>query len=252
MDLYSTVLWQLREQHELDALVQELQEIHPHMPETWLALGNSLSLQREHESALKCFQRAIDLNPDHAYAHNLAGHEYFSNEAFETAQVHFRSAVRLNPRLYNAWYGLGMIYFKQEKWDLAEFQFRQALQVNRYSPILQCQLGIVFQKTNRLEEALLVFDRAIQLNPLNPLMHYRRATCLVSLKRYAEALREFREVIHLAPKESHVYMKIGQLHKVMNDNASALEYYALAMNTSSKSAVMLKEAIENLYTSDSQ
>jgi len=39
-------------------------------------MGNCYGLQKDHETALKSFQRAVQLNPRFAYAHTLCGHEY--------------------------------------------------------------------------------------------------------------------------------------------------------------------------------
>ena len=39
-------------------------------------MGNCYSLQKDHETALKNFQRAVLLNSRFAYAHTLCGHEY--------------------------------------------------------------------------------------------------------------------------------------------------------------------------------
>ena len=41
-------------------------------------MGNCYSLQKDHETALKNFQRAVQLNSRFAYAHTLCGHEYES------------------------------------------------------------------------------------------------------------------------------------------------------------------------------
>lgn len=42
------------------------------------AMGNCYSLQKDHETALKNFQRAVHLDARFAYAHTLCGHEYGS------------------------------------------------------------------------------------------------------------------------------------------------------------------------------
>lgn len=39
-------------------------------------MGNCYSLQKDHETALKNFQRAVQLNSKFTYAHTLCGHEY--------------------------------------------------------------------------------------------------------------------------------------------------------------------------------
>ena len=76
-------------------------------------VGNCFSLQKEHDTALKFFQRAIQLQPTLAYAYTLSGHEYSANDDFEKAMACYRAAIRIDERHYNAWYGLGNIYFRQ-------------------------------------------------------------------------------------------------------------------------------------------
>lgn len=48
-------------------------------PEAWCAVGNCFSLQKEHEAALKVFQRAIQVDPEFTYAYTLCGYEYVAN-----------------------------------------------------------------------------------------------------------------------------------------------------------------------------
>ena len=52
---------------------------------TTTATARSTSLQKEHEAALKFFQRAIQMDPEFTYAHTLCAHEYVANEDFEKA-----------------------------------------------------------------------------------------------------------------------------------------------------------------------
>ena len=40
------------------------------------AVGNCFALRKDHETALKNFQRAVQLDSRVAYAHTLCGHEY--------------------------------------------------------------------------------------------------------------------------------------------------------------------------------
>jgi tetratricopeptide (TPR) repeat protein len=58
---------------------------------------------QEHETALRYFQRALQLDPTLPYAYTLAGHEYFANEDFEKGVTCYRNAIRIDPRHYNAW-----------------------------------------------------------------------------------------------------------------------------------------------------
>lgn len=57
MEIFSTILWHLRQEVELSYLAHELLEYDAEAPESWCAVGNCFSFQKEHESALKFFQR---------------------------------------------------------------------------------------------------------------------------------------------------------------------------------------------------
>jgi anaphase-promoting complex subunit 3 len=88
-------------------LCPQVVEIDKFSPESWCVVGNSFSLRREHETAVKFFERALQLDRSFAYAHTLCGHEYVCNEDLEKAIQSFREAIFHDDRHYNAWYGLG-------------------------------------------------------------------------------------------------------------------------------------------------
>jgi len=61
MELYSTALWHLQKEVALSALAQALVEQDRLSPAAWCATGNCFSLQKEHDSAIKFFQRAVQV-----------------------------------------------------------------------------------------------------------------------------------------------------------------------------------------------
>jgi anaphase-promoting complex subunit 3 len=107
MEYYSTVLWQLRKGTELSFLAHELTDSVWDSPHAWCVLGNAFSLDCEHEQALQCFKRAIQLHPKFAYAYTLQGHEHVENEEYDKALVSYRRAIAADKRHYNAYYGIG-------------------------------------------------------------------------------------------------------------------------------------------------
>ncbi|PVH80555.1 TPR-like protein [Cadophora sp. DSE1049] len=119
MDIYSTSLWHLKHDVDLAFLSYELVDLDRLSPQTWCALGNSFSLQRDHSNAIKCFRRATQIDPMFAYAFTLEGHEHISNEEYDNAIHAFRKGIAVKKRHYNAWYGLGIVHQKLGKFDLA-------------------------------------------------------------------------------------------------------------------------------------
>uniref|UniRef100_A0ACD5UHV9 Uncharacterized protein n=1 Tax=Avena sativa TaxID=4498 RepID=A0ACD5UHV9_AVESA len=142
MDIYSTVLYHLNEEMRISYLAQELISVDRLSPQAWCAVGNCFALRKDHETALKNFQRAVQIDPRVAYAHTLCGHEYSSLEDYENSVKFYRCALQVDERHYNAWYGLGVVYLRQEKFEFAEHHFRRAFQINPRSSVLMCYLGM--------------------------------------------------------------------------------------------------------------
>jgi anaphase-promoting complex subunit 3 len=143
MEVYSNVLWQLKKETDLAYLSHELIEQDRLAPQAWCAIGNSFSLQREHDQAIKCFRRATQLDPRFAYAFTLQGHEHVANEEFDKALFAYRSAVGADARHYNGWYGLGQVYEKMGKFETAEKHYRAASQINPTNALLAVRIGAV-------------------------------------------------------------------------------------------------------------
>lgn len=155
-------------------------EIDKFAPETWVVVGNCFSLQQEHDTAIRFFERSIQVDPWFAYAHTLSGHEHVFNENLDKAMMCFRDALKIDNRHYNAWYGMGSIFFRQERMELAEYHFRKAADINKRSAVLQCYLGIVLHaqvRPMKTIEARQVLEAACILDPKNPQVRMRFIYC---------------------------------------------------------------------------
>ncbi|KAF7822341.1 cell division cycle protein 27-like protein B-like isoform X1 [Senna tora] len=253
MDIYSTVLYHLKEDMKLSYLAQELVSTDRLAPQS-CAMGNCYSLQKDHETALKNFQRAVQLNPRFAYAHTLCGHEYVALEDFENGIKCYQSALRVDARHYNAWYGLGMVYLRQEKFDFSEHHFRMAFRINPRSSVIMSYLGAALHalKVNRSEEALLIMERAILADKKNPVPMYHKANILMSLENFDDALEVLEELKEYAPRESSVYALMGRIYKRRNMHERAMLHYGMALDLkpSTTDAAAIKAAIEKLHVPD--
>jgi anaphase-promoting complex subunit 3 len=251
-EVYSTVLWHLKRDTRLSHLAQECVSCDRLAPQTWCALGNCFSLQKEHETALRFFRRALQLDPKFAYAHTLCGHEYFANEDFEKAMMSYRAAIRLDPRHYNAWYGLGAVYYRQEKYELSEYHFRHALGINSRSSVLFCYLGMAQHALKRTGDALELLQKAVSLDAKNPLAKYEKASVLLSDDRFQEALEELEELKTVAPREASVFFLMGRIYKKLGLADQAMVNFSVALDLKPASADvnLIKSAIEKLHVPD--
>ncbi|CAH0548030.1 unnamed protein product [Brassicogethes aeneus] len=245
MDVYSTCLWHLQREVALSALAQELLAVDKGDPVAWCASGNCFSLHKEHDTAIKFFQRAVQVDPNFAYAYTLLGHEYITTEELDKAMSCFRNAVRLNPRHYNAWFGIGTIYSKQERYHLAELNFKRALSISPLNSVILCHIGVVQHAMSWTEKALCTFNFALNFNSKSLLCKFHRASTYHALGRHSEALHELEELKELIPKESLVYYLIGKVHKKLGNTDLALMHFSWATDLDPKGASsQIKEAFD--------
>ena len=209
MHIYSTILWHLKRDIELAYLSHTLLHLDRLAPESWITLGNSFSLAREHDKAIRCFRRATQLAPSNgnggvgAYAFTLLGHEHVALEEFDRATACYQEAISLQPRHYAGWYGLGSVYEKLGKYDVSEKHYRVAWNVNPRNGVLAVCLGLVSEKLgrdatagsgggggnwvidprgeSRVKEALSWYERAVRMDPKSAKARFMKARTLLRL-----------------------------------------------------------------------
>lgn len=246
MEYYSTLLWHLQNHVDLTFLSTDLIAMDRNSPQAWCAVGNALSLNKDSENALKCFQRAVHLDPSLAYAHTLQGHEKVASDSYEHAKDSYRLALLANKRHYNAWYGLGMVFMRLGNNKMAELHFRKAASINPCNVVLQCCIGMVLEKLGCHQESLKQYTMAAEYQPLSALSLYKRARLLVKMERYPEALVDLHLLVTLAPDEASVHFLLGQIHKLTNNRRAAVREFTIALNLDPKGSHLIKEALEGL------
>lgn len=234
MEIYSTILWHLKRETDLAFLAHELIDASWQSPQAWCALGNSWSLARDHEQALRCFKRATQLNPKFAYAFTLQGHEHVANEEYEKAQICYRAGMSADQRHYNAWYGVGRVYDKLGNYDKALAHFAAASKINPTNAVLICCIGTVYEKQKNPREALRHYSKATELAPKSTLTRYKLARTMMALGDLRHALAELMVLKDLAPEEAMVHFLLGRLYKSMHEKGLAVRHFTIALNLDPK------------------
>lgn len=82
----------------------------PCLLSAWCAAGYCFSLQRDKDSALKYFKRAIFASPvPNPYGYTLCGHECLAKENFDQAPNNYRGVLYVDERHCNVLYGIGQV-----------------------------------------------------------------------------------------------------------------------------------------------
>ena len=252
IDTYSSVLWQLRKEVELAHLCTHGLRVANRQKafKLWIAIGNSFSLQKDYEAAIKFCDRAIQINPHYAYAHVLVGHEFFAMDKFDRAKQCYQKALELDPRSYNAYWGLGQIYMKQEEFANAKFNFVKSLEINPKSSTVRYSLALVALALKENELAYQQLCIAVELNPKNaPALCQKGILELTVYGKSEVATVTLQKALNLAPTEPVIHVLLGRIYAAkpgMRDEAMACFNTALELTSGSKDHLGIKQCIEEI------
>jgi protein O-GlcNAc transferase len=79
------------------------------------------------KSALRAYQNALALEPDHAGAHANLGRLLHEAGIIRAAEEHYRAALRMQPEEATHWYNLGVALEDQQRLDDAANAYRTAI-----------------------------------------------------------------------------------------------------------------------------
>jgi len=245
MEVYSTILWHLKRETDLAFLAHELIDTAWLSPQAWCALGNSWSLARDPEQALRCFKRATQLDPKFAYAFTLQGHEHVANEEYDKALTAYRQAIAADRRHYNAYYGIGKVQQRLGVYDKAFAHFQAASTINPNNAVLICCIGKVLEKQKQIVPALQAYTKAAELAPRAAQTRYMKARGLLAVGQTEAAHKELMILKDLAPDEGTVHFLLGTLYRTVNDKQAAVRHYTIALALDPKAGPKIKDAIES-------
>ncbi|KAK3995948.1 hypothetical protein QBC44DRAFT_339677 [Cladorrhinum sp. PSN332] len=246
MEVYSTILWHLRKETDLSFLAHQLIDAVWDSPQAWCALGNAWSLACDHEQALKCFKRAIQLHPKFAYAYTLQGHEHVENEEYDKAVTAYRQAIAADKRHYNAYYGIGKVCEKLGNYDNALQHYKAALVIHPTHAVLICCMGTVLQRQKNIGLALPFFNKAVELAPRAPEIRHKKARALMATGQLEAARDELMVLRDLAPDKAQVHFLLGRLCKMLDDSKGAVRHFTIALSLDPKASSQIKQEIEGL------
>ncbi len=215
---------------------------------------------RKAEAAI---QRAIEIDPNLAEAHALAGATYFWNRHdIKKAQAEFTRAIELNKNSsivhhYYSWFLIGTNRFKE-----ASQHLQQALTFDPLSIALSTDQGLPLYFNREYKNAESYYRKALEIYPGFHYARFRLAEALEGKGDYAGAVRELEEVLRsgvytslLQPMLARALALAGKksearanLEKIKTEQMKVSPYFIslayVALNDSATAISQLQRAIE--------
>ena len=197
--------------------------------EQWLDEGNQLYNHAHYQEALKAYERAIQLDPGFAEAHDARGDALFSLNRSQEALAAYEQAIHLDASFAHAYEGKGNLLYNLKHYYEALEAYEQAIRLDPASTSAYNGKGDALYYLKRYHEALLAYERAIQLDPSYSAAYHGKSWTLWKLKRFEEALIAYEQAIRLDPSCASSYNGEGNTLYDLNRYHEALAAYEQAI-----------------------
>jgi tetratricopeptide (TPR) repeat protein/peroxiredoxin len=138
-------------------------------PDTLANAWNNLGLLATREDktgeAIRYFQQAVRLSPDHLVALNNLGNAFRVQKNWAEAGKTFERALEVAPGDTEANYGLAMVFAQADDSARAYEYLKKALKSRPDYPEALNNLGILYLRTQRRDEAVASFKECIRVAP---------------------------------------------------------------------------------------
>ena len=157
-------------------------EINPKDAFAWVGKGIVLNGLSRHEEALRCFERALAIDPKDAAAWNNKGNALRKLGRYSEALRCFETALEIDPKYADAWYNKGNALDDLGRYVEAVECYDRALEIDpKYAKAWVVKGGVLLKQL-KLEEALRCFERALEIDPGDEVAMEGRKIALQALR----------------------------------------------------------------------
>jgi tetratricopeptide (TPR) repeat protein len=212
-------------------------ELEPNNPIYWDNKGVALYYLKRYEEAIECYDKAIELNPNEPIYWNNKCNDLYYLKRYEEAIECYDRAIKLNPNEPIYWNKKAEVLEELGRYEEAIECYDKAIKLNPNEPRYWSIKGFDLYLLERYEEAIECYDRAIELNPNDPLYWYNKGYALRKLKRYEEAIQCYDRAIELEPNEPIYWSNKAEVLEELGRYEEAIECYDRAIELNPNSPI---------------
>jgi tetratricopeptide (TPR) repeat protein len=176
------------------------------------------------DKAVRDYEKALELNPDNAFAHERLGHILCHRKQDFTAGLpHCQRAVQLDPNNGQSRYILGLALFQHNEFEAASEHLSAAIRLlprsaqtdAQYTPAaVQNALGLALLVMGDYSRSAQHLAAAAKLDPNNAELHFSLAVALAHQGLIEEPTDHYRKAVALRPELDN----LPQLHDLLAVN----------------------------------
>jgi len=250
-------------------ILQVLEKTDTLNPEIYITKASVFSQLRDHEKAIKYFEKAIEVSgefemedvddirfdlaleyenaqdytsaireltkilentPDNEAAIYEIAYCYERTGNFDQCIDFYNRYIDNNPYSFTAWYNLGNIYFLKNNIEKAIWAYDYAIVINEDFSSAHFNMGNTYMQTNEYEKAAESYRRCIEIDGEEALTLSYLAEAYERLERYDEAMHYYERSRELNPELAEPWIGIGIIKEVKGFYPEATAFIKHAVN----------------------
>jgi tetratricopeptide (TPR) repeat protein len=129
----------------------------------WNQLGLIYQDKGQYDSALFCFNTALETEPESDYLLYNIGETYARNEEFDMAIEYFQKAIERNQQQAFYWKGLGQLYVEMKDFEKGLSCYKRGLQQDGSSELLLTGVAALYYHQGNLRRAIAFSDSVLRI-----------------------------------------------------------------------------------------
>ncbi len=172
----------------------------------WNLMGASAAQIGQLNEAALAFQKAIDIKPDYAVAHNNMGNVLKDQGTFEEAIEAYTKAISIKPDYAEAYYNMGVTLQNQGKLGEAVQAYTKAISIKPDHAEAYNNMGNIFQAQGKFEEAIEAYNKSLDIKPDYADAYNSMGNTLQDQGKLEEAMEAYNKALAIKPGYTEAWL----------------------------------------------
>ncbi|MGL5194162.1 MAG: tetratricopeptide repeat protein, partial [Chroococcales cyanobacterium] len=176
--------------HQATLLFQEIIKLQPDFALSYQGLGEIWRSQGKLSPSLRCYLKALELQPDLISADFLLdlGSEFAENSQIDEAILCYNQGLKIDSNHPKSYLNLGVMWRKKGELSKAIALYQQAIALEQNLHSAYFNLGNVFLEQERLDEAIVAYLETLLIQPDFESAYLNLGQALIRKNRIGEGL----------------------------------------------------------------
>lgn len=181
------------------------------------------------DSSINTYSAILKNEPGNKYAHLLMSTPLFIKLKTDEAMKCLDRALQLDPDFIQAYAIRANLWKVSGDYEKALIDYDRIGQIDSQNDMVWKEKGFLLYQLRRHSEAALALQKALEKSPDDDMIHAALADSYIELGNYEKAIQSYQEAIRINPYNSDNFGNLGWAYYLVNNDQKCIEYSLKAL-----------------------